>query len=54
MDNDSGYMFGLVLAIPELFDGDCGYMFRLDVAILAKSYRLWIHISASVSHSVTY
>jgi len=34
MNNDSGYMFRLVLAIPELLDSDCGYMFRLDLAIL--------------------
>ena len=34
MDNDSGYMFRLVLAIPELLDRDCDYMFRLELAIL--------------------
>jgi len=34
MDNDSGYMFRLVLAIPELLDNECGYMYRLDLAIL--------------------
>jgi len=34
MDNDSGYLFRQVLAIPELLDKDCGYMFQLDLAIL--------------------
>jgi len=33
MDNDSGYMFRLVLAIPGLLDSDCGYMFQLELAI---------------------
>jgi len=54
MDNDSDYKFRLVLAIQELLDSDYGYTFRIDLAILDKWYRLWIHISASVSHSVTY
>jgi len=34
MDNDSGYVFQLVLAIPELLDSDSGYLFRLDLPIL--------------------
>jgi len=33
MDNDSGYMFRLVLAIPKLIHSDFAYMFRLDLAI---------------------
>ena len=34
MDNESGYMFRLLLAIPELLDRGSGYMFRLQLAIL--------------------
>jgi len=34
MDNVRGYMFRLVLAIPELLESDCGYMFQLELAIL--------------------
>jgi len=33
MDNDCGYMFRIVLAIPNLIDTDYGYMFLLDLAI---------------------
>jgi len=34
MDNDSGYMIQLVLAISKSIDSDSGYMFRLVLAIL--------------------
>jgi len=34
MDNDSGYMIQLVLAIPKSIVSDSGYMFRLVLAIL--------------------
>jgi len=34
MDNDSGYIFRLVLAIPYPIDSDSGYMFRLVLPIL--------------------
>jgi len=33
MDNDLGYMFRLVLAIPKHIHSDCGYMFRLEFEI---------------------
>ena len=33
MNNDLGYMFRLVLAIPKFIHSDCGYMFRLELAI---------------------
>jgi len=33
MDNDLGYMFRLVLAIPTLIHSDSGYMFRLELDI---------------------
>jgi len=34
MDNDFGYMFRLVLAIPLPIDSDSGYMFLSVLAIL--------------------
>jgi len=34
MDNDSGYMFRLMLAIPKINDSECGHIFRLVLAIL--------------------
>jgi len=34
MDNDNGYMFRLVLAIPLLNDSDCGKIFRQFLNIL--------------------
>jgi len=34
MDNASGYMFRLVLAIPMPIDSESGYMFLLVIAIL--------------------
>jgi len=34
MDNDSGYIFRLVLAIPLIKDSECGQIFRLVLAIL--------------------